>query len=402
MKKVLFIGGVFAQENEAEILENSKTPVEYSANIFQKKLIHGFLSLPKEENAFQVISAPFIGSYPNAYKKMFFKGFQEEQTDYQYVHFNNIWGIRNLSRTRALKKAVRAFAKEKQAGVEKLIVVYSPHTPFLAAAVWAKKKDPSIRICLIVPDLPQYMNLSEKKSLLYRVGKKFDIRKFNTLNKQVDTYVLLTEAMKEKIDTCGKPCRIVEGIVTEAEIENSRSLKAQAVKDDGVKYVVYTGKVYRRFGAIELVDAFMKTTGKTYRLVICGDGDGADYVREAAKKDERILFQGQVSSEKAKEWMYKADVLVNPRGNNEEYTKYSFPSKNIEYLLSGAPVVAYKLDGMKAEYEDMLYVPREENAEALAAAMEQALSSGKPKDGFETYCKQFLLSKTICENVVNL
>ena len=37
---------------------------------------------------------------------------------------------------------------------------------------------------------------------------------------------------------------------------------------------------------------------------------------------------------------------VNPRQNNEEFTKYSFPSKTMEYLASGVPVVAYKLDGI--------------------------------------------------------
>ena len=33
--KVLFIGGVFAKENEAEIIELSRRPVEFSANTFQ-------------------------------------------------------------------------------------------------------------------------------------------------------------------------------------------------------------------------------------------------------------------------------------------------------------------------------------------------------------------------------
>ncbi len=40
--KILFIGGVFAKENENEIIQNTKTYVEYSANIFQEKLIKGF------------------------------------------------------------------------------------------------------------------------------------------------------------------------------------------------------------------------------------------------------------------------------------------------------------------------------------------------------------------------
>ena len=30
----------------------------------------------------------------------------------------------------------------------------------------------------------------------------------------------------------------------------------------------------------------------------------------------------------------KSTLLVNPRFTNEEYTKYSFPSKNMEYMAS--------------------------------------------------------------------
>lgn len=49
-----------------------------------------------------------------------------------------------------------------------------------------------------------------------------------------------------------------------------------------------------------------------------------------------------------------ADVLVNPRQNDDEYTKYSFPSKNIEYLMTGNAVMAYMLDGIP-EIQIILY-----------------------------------------------
>lgn len=402
MKKVIFIGGVFAKENEAEILANAKKPVEYSANVFQKKMIDGFRALPAEEVDFRVLSAPFIGSFPNACKKFAFKGFQEPQNEYDYVKFNNLWGYRNISRTKALKKGLKGYVKD--GAEEKTLIVYSPHTPFLEAAVWAKKKDPKIKICLVVPDLPQYMNLSAKKSLLYRVAKSFDIRKFNKLNRNVDSYVLLTEAMKDSIDTHGKPCRIVEGIVTEEELANGKALRAEAVKDESVKTVVYTGKVYERFGSKGLVDAFRMLSEENYRLVICGDGDGAEYVKAAAKEDPRILFLGQVPAATAKEWTLKADVLVNPRRNDEAYTKYSFPSKNIEYLLSGNPVVAYKLDGMPAVYGEMMRLICEDDprglTEAFAEEIERALTEPYANGIFEEYAKENLSAKRIAADIL--
>ena len=48
--KILFLGSVFATENEEEVLENSKVAVEYSANNFQKKMIEKKISKEEEEN----------------------------------------------------------------------------------------------------------------------------------------------------------------------------------------------------------------------------------------------------------------------------------------------------------------------------------------------------------------
>ena len=99
--KVLILCGGFAAENENEIIKHARRPVEFSANIFQKRLINGFI-----ESGFdcRVISAPFIGSYPNASHLRVFSGFENSQSEFEYVNFNNIWGVRNFSRAASLKK----------------------------------------------------------------------------------------------------------------------------------------------------------------------------------------------------------------------------------------------------------------------------------------------------------
>jgi len=332
--------------------------VENSANNFQKKIISGF----KENNFdFDVLSAPFIGAFPVNYKKIFFKGFKNSNSEHDYIKFNNIWGFRNISRARNLKKKIKSIIKTSQE--DKAIIIYSPHTPFLEAAVFAKKKDPKIKISMIVPDLPQYMNLNDKKSIIYRIGKKYDIYKFYKLNKFVDSYVILTEAMKGILNINKKPCLVVEGVIDEAEsfeIHNVEKLREQ-----GCRYVVYTGKVNYKFGLKELVDSFVSIKDESLRLVLCGNGDAVDYIKNKAEGDSRILYQGQVSSSKAKAWIVNADILVNPRQNNEAFIKYSFPSKNLEYLSSGKPVIGYMLDGMKPEYKGFMYIPEDNDIDSL-------------------------------------
>ena len=101
--KVLFLSGVFGDNVERLILKASKR-VEFSANLFQKKLIDGF---KKSGVDFEIVSAPFIGSFPNISRIVNFK--QDDESDYRYVKFCNIWGIRNFSRERQLKKTLYDF-----------------------------------------------------------------------------------------------------------------------------------------------------------------------------------------------------------------------------------------------------------------------------------------------------
>ena len=364
---------------------------EFSANVFQKKMIEG---LREGGNDYSVLSAPFIGSYPKASSAISFHGFQNVQEDYEYVSFNNIWGIRNPSRARALKRAIKSFIALDDE--EKLIIVYSPHTPFLEAAVYAKRRDPRIKIALVVPDLPQYMNLDVKVSLLYRLAKGLDIKRFHRLNRAVDAYMLLTEPMKDILRVGERPYIVVEGIVTDAELAEAEKKRAQHPKDPSVRTIAYTGKLNERFGVKQLVDEFLQFTEPAWRLVLCGNGELDAYIRDAAERDPRIQYQGQVTPDVAKAWMYRADVLVNPRPNNEEYTKYSFPSKTIEYLLTGNPVVAYKLDGMPEVYGEFITIIPQ--GDAVLSGVE----SLKDSLAFLEYADQNLVASCVIKRIVEM
>ena len=397
--KILMLCGVFARENEQEVVRHARAAVEFSANVFQQKLIAGMHTLGED---FEAVSAPFVGSYPNASDIVRFRSFEQAQSLCTYVPFNNIWGLRNFSRAHGLKKAVQDFIRAEDE--QKVIVVYCPHTPFIEAAVYAKKKDPRIKICLYVPDLPNFMNLSAKRSWLYDTAKVYDIAVMTRLMKQVDSFVLLTNQMKDALPVGGKPFRVIEGIITGPELEGVPAVK----EDDGIIRVVYTGKLNARFGVRHLVDAFCMLPDPNYRLVLCGRGDCEDYIKEKQTADSRILYQGLVTADVARDWIRKADVLENPRLNDEEYTKYSFPSKNIEYLLSGNPVVASMLSGMPEDYRRFIYeispdvTAAEGICQALRSAIENKEQAKQKYEDFCRYARQNLTSESIARTILRL
>lgn len=395
--KVLFLGGVFDDSHNKEIISKTRTYVEYAANNFQKKIIYGLRSL---NIPLEVVSIPFLGAYPTAYSDMYFSGFQnmnDDNSGYKYYAFNNIYGYRNISRFRAAKRGLCDFISVDDE--KKLIIVYTPHTPFIQAANWAKRKDPRIKICMVVPDLPQYMDLSESLSPIYKFLKSIDLKQFAKENKTVDSYILLTEQMADALNVGDRPYRVVEGIY---EATNGVSNKRV-----GIKTIVYTGKLNLAFGATNLVKAFHSIQNANIRLVICGSGEAKNEIAQIAAKDSRIDFKGQVTSDEARKCILDGDILVNPRPNDSIYTKYSFPSKIIDYLATGNPVIAFELDGMPKIYKDFIYYIPENNIESIAKTIQRVINADPKEIQVRTnkalqYINYKLSREEVAKSIINL
>ena len=375
--KVLFICGFFNEIEEKNIVRDSIGNIHYSANLLQQRIIQGF---NKNNISLEIVSAPFVGTYPKEYKKIFFKAASNEK----FVSFFNVWGIRNIFRYTSLKKYIRKNINLKE---YEYILIYAPHTPFLKINKWIKKQVKAKSV-LIVPDLPQYMNLNEKKSFLYSSLKKIDIRSFEKLNKLIDGFVLLTKSMNRMINLENKPNIVIEAITEE------KNLASEIHKTD--KTVVYTGRLNKAFGIQKLIDEFMKIDDKHIKLILCGSGDLENYIEKVKKEDSRIIYKGQLSKNEVKKYEKEASLLINPREDNQEYVKYSFPSKNLEYLSTGNKVLCYKLSGIPDDYDKYLYYI--DDYCSLKNAMEIVLNDSNRKYTNQEL-KSFLDTKTEKEQV---
>jgi len=111
-------------------------------------------------------------------------------------------------------------------------------------------------------------------------------------------------------------------------------------------------------------DSFIKWNNKEYELWLCGgDGDLIDYISGLNKNN--IKYFGALPNKDIVKMEQECMFLINPRFTNELYTKYSFPSKNMEYMLSGTPLLTTKLPGMPKEYDEYVYLIDEENEEGI-------------------------------------
>ena len=187
--------------------------------------------------------------------------------------------------------------------------------------------------------------------------------------RQLDGFLLLTEAMNEVVNLQERPYLIVEGIVDQQLADQPERLP----KDD-LLTVMYAGALRAEYGVADLITAFTSLDIPEARLVIYGAGPYAADVKKAAEKDPRIDFRGHAKQSDVVAMEERVWLLVNPRPTQGEFTRYSFPSKVMEYLASGTAVLTTRLSGIPKEYFDHVYAIESDGADALQEALKQVLT----------------------------
>lgn len=369
--KILFISGVYPKGEEKVFRSNCKgVGLQNAANTFQWAIIEG---LYQNQADFEVISFPFLPGYPIHYKKLFTPSgdllFQGDNIG-TFRSYNTFFLLKDYSKRKRLHKLLNKRLKNNYQvyGDNIMILTYTPSSCFMSAIIPLKKKYPQIKICSIIPDLVDdatnpVFRLSWLKYLQAKKEQKTVRESYN----YIDKFVLLSSAMEEKIPQAHNHNIVVEGIASEVD------MSPVPVKQNTVKIVLYTGTIQEFTGILNLIKAFKLTTNKNFRLIICGSGDCVSKILELSKDDSRILYKGSVAREDAVVLQHEATLLVNPRQPNISLTRYSFPSKTIEYLSSGTPMLGYRLEGIPSEYYDFIFTPKDLSDIALAEKINEIL-----------------------------
>ena len=140
--------------------------------------------------------------------------------------------------------------------------------------------------------------------------------------------------------------------------------------------ILYTGGLEEKYGIISLLNAIELLDNDNIELHICGSGTAEKYLSTKAAQNSNIILHGKVSNKQAIQLQINSDILINPRTNEGDYTKFSFPSKTIEYLVSGTPMIGYKLDGIPDEYDKYITYVNGSTIDDLAYTINKLVSMG--------------------------
>lgn len=206
-----------------------------------------------------------------------------------------------------------------------------------------------------------------------------------------DAFILLTEQMNPIVNPTGKPHIVMEGLC-------AQKLPEQQPKNEK-DIILYTGSLWKELAGIEyLVEGFRKAAIPNAELHFYGTGELEPWLAAIHREDPSVRYMGCVTNEEIVRIQCQAALLVNPRPSGNDFCKYSFPSKTIEYMASGTPVLLTKLPGIPKEYFDYTYTIDPETPEGVCKALTEIFQSSRAqRNAFGSRARDFVATQKSCD-----
>lgn len=324
----------------------------------------------------------------NSCKKIFFKKEYEKvgKINYVYLSFINFPLFRQICIYKNVKKQLKKICSKNN---DKIIVCDILQYSLSVAAIKFARKF-KIPIIGIVTDVPGHATNADKKNLSFisRIMSKLSDKKTAKIFDNYDAYLFLTEEMNNVVNRKNKPYIVLEGHAD----ENMKTVTNSINNKFFPKVAMYAGGIHKECGIEYLVKAFLMGDFKNWELHLYGCGNFQEELQKISSENANVKFFGIQPNDLIVENQLKASVLLNPRFTDEDYVKYSFPSKTLECMVSGTPLLTTKLPGMPKEYYPYVYFFENETIEGMNNTLRLVL--GKSSDelyDFGKMAKEFIL-----------
>lgn len=355
--KLLYISALSSERLIAEIYKQSGQNPGFAVQKFSRLLVKGLRSNGADISA--ISTPPYTG-------KKFFVNYTAEEEDnvkYKYIPFLNFPIIKHLCLFLYTFIYVLFWGISNRK--KKCIICDVLAVSICMGALLASKIN-RVKSVAVVTDIYGLIIGEKKKAFLSKLAAKLNSLYSGSFNQ----YILLTEQMNEITNPRNRPHIVMEALC-------DSSIQKEPVKQIEKSFprtVIYAGGIFEKYGLKTLAEGFVKASVKDAILVYYGSGPYVEEFKSLCAEHPNLEYRGVAPNEEVVAEELKASLLVNPRFTTEEFTKYSFPSKNMEYMASGTPLLTTKLPGMPVEYYPYIFLFEEETVEGYARAIKSALS----------------------------
>lgn len=371
--KILYISALASESRISEVYRKTGDNPGFAVQKFSRLLVKG---LQANGANVQVFSNP-----PNSLKKLLVSSSKETEKGvcYKYVPYFNIPIIKHLCILFYTFFYVLFWGFENKK--DKAIICDVLSISVCIGALLGSKLNGVLNVG-VVTDI--YGLIAGNKGFLMGVASKLNSLYVSSFDK----YVLLTEQMNDVVNPHDKPY-----IVMEALCDTSLSTAVESnVKKVHHRTIVYAGGIHEKYGLKMLAEGFVEAKIEDATLVYYGNGPYVEEYKELCTKYSNLEYRGVAENDVVMDEEQKATLLVNPRLSTEELSKYSFPSKNMEYMASGTPLLTTNLPGMPEEYHKYVFLFKEETVSGYAQAIRFALSHSESElNALGCKARQFVL-----------
>ena len=390
---ILYFGKIVDEQLHSEDEKKRKNPYNTAQYSYEK----AFCDEMSKNNKINIISIYQVENFPKA--PLFFgrkkKSFQNTQI--KYIHFLNIPFLKEIGYFLSTCFKVLTWGVKNRNLQNKYIFANTHYAP-VSLGIVLMGRLLKIKKVITFTDLSLFTYSEEriKKMPIYKkIVIKPYVRLVNKLQQSYDLYVLFSKQMNDIVNPNKKPYLVMEGIYNPDKLDLSEVKKENAI--------AHAGTLNKEVGIDKILEVFSKIEDKDLELWLIGKGDMDEAIREAAKKNEKIKFLGFLPKTQVFEYLKRARLLINLRNPQDEFTKYSFPSKTFEYMVSGTPFFTTKLDGIPKEYYNYLYSVDTYNTNDLKREIEKILSkSNEELEEFGKEARKFILKNKNAKEQVKL
>jgi glycosyltransferase involved in cell wall biosynthesis len=338
--RLLFIGFLVPDSDVERGFEGESHP-QISAVRFQRRLLRALMT---GGATIEALTTPPIAPYPRS-RRWWVAGAEYELSGVgvrgRQMSGPNLPGVRLLVRLiQCVRHGLAALRLPCQG-----ILVYSVHTPFIAAALvlkWLHR----VPVFVFIPDLPAFMY--GPSNPLRRLMKRADDVLIRRLLVHTDGAFPITERIGVDWLVGGPRYFAVEGVSDEAAavLSRARANGAYVFRGPHRPRLLYTGMLSE---VMRFAHAFHWSPVDA-SLVFMGGGEELDQLQKLSAVDQRITVKPFTIGAEFDREVAQADFLVNPRDPSWPGSAYSFPSKLFDYLQAGKPVISTRLPGIPADY----------------------------------------------------
>lgn len=344
--KSIFLGFAIPDQVAKQVFQHDQHPA-IQTHKFGWSFI---LSLSQFTRPF-LISAMPVSNYPLNQKIFFgYSSFKDGNYKGVYIPFLNILILKHITR---FLTALFLLLYHILVRNFKTIFVHGVHSPYLI-------------LCYLfsIFGVKYHVILTDPAGVVLPTDSKFT-QFFKTIDKNLvgffirhaDTVICLSPYLVEHYQINSNHI-VFPGILNKDFrnfVDESRLKNIENIKDKVFK-ITYAGGLNEAYGIKLLVDAVAGLNKSIpIELLLYGKGDQVNYIKDKSLIDSRIKYMGFCNTEELVPALLTSDLLVNPRPSNQEFAILSFPSKLIEYLYTGVPVLTTRIKSIPDDYQEHFF-----------------------------------------------